>query len=67
MFLRRLLFLLGSTALAAAGPALAALEVGDAAPDFTLAATGGREISLSELLGDKHVVLAFFPKAFTPG
>jgi len=40
--------------------------VGEAAPDFTLPATSGREITLSSLQGGK-VVLYFYPKDSTPG
>ncbi|MEP6955541.1 MAG: peroxiredoxin [Chthoniobacterales bacterium] len=47
------------------------LQVGDAAPDFTATAVGGkygagREISLSSLRG-RPVVLYFYPKDDTPG
>lgn len=42
------------------------LEVGDMAPDFTLPASDGETYTLSELRG-QHVVLAWFPKAFTGG
>jgi peroxiredoxin len=42
------------------------LQVGERAPDFTLPATGGRRITLSDYRGQKNVVLAFFPAAFTP-
>jgi peroxiredoxin len=42
-----------------------ALKAGQFAPDFTLTAHDGREISLSEFRG-KNVVLAFFPLAWTP-
>ena len=42
------------------------LKVGDPAPDFTLPGTDGKTYSLSQLKG-KHVVLAWFPKAFTGG
>jgi peroxiredoxin Q/BCP len=45
----------------------AALKVGDKAPDFTLADTEGKSVKLSELLEKGPVILAFFPKAFTPG
>jgi|TARA_B110000438_G_scaffold27555_1_gene26463 peroxiredoxin Q/BCP len=45
----------------------AALEVGDKAPDFSLQASDGKTYSLSEFSGDKPVVIAFFPKAFTGG
>lgn len=36
------------------------------APDFTLAATGGHNVTLSALVGQK-VVLYFYPKDNTPG
>jgi peroxiredoxin Q/BCP len=39
---------------------------GDAAPAFSLAATGGRTVSLAAMKG-KAFVLYFFPKADTPG
>jgi thioredoxin-dependent peroxiredoxin len=42
------------------------LRPGDAAPPFSLPATGGREISLSDLRGRK-VVLYFYPKDDTSG
>ena len=41
-----------------------AVEIGQAAPDFTLHDTGLQQRSLSEFKG-KNVVLAFFPGAFT--
>lgn len=43
------------------------LNVGDAAPDFTLEASDGRTYTLSDFRGRQPVVLAWFPKAFTPG
>lgn len=42
------------------------LTEGMAAPDFTLAADGGGEVSLSDFRG-KSVVLYFYPKDDTPG
>ena len=36
------------------------ISVGDAAPSFTLSATGGGEASLSDFLG-KPLVLVFYP------
>lgn len=43
------------------------LKVGDEAPDFTLKATNGQTVKLSDFRGKKAVVLAFFPAAFTGG
>ena len=42
------------------------LDTGLVAPTFSLAATGGRQITLESLLG-KPVVLFFYPKDDTPG
>ena len=42
------------------------LEEGTMAPDFTLTADDGKEVSLSDLRG-KKVILYFYPKADTPG
>lgn len=42
------------------------LNEGDQAPDFKMAASGGREVSLAALRG-KPFVLYFYPKADTPG
>jgi peroxiredoxin Q/BCP len=43
------------------------LRAGDPAPGFTLPASDGHQYSLSEFLGRKNVVIAWFPKAFTGG
>jgi hypothetical protein len=43
------------------------LKVGDMAPDFTLTATTGQKVTLSDFRGKNAVVLAFFPAAFTGG
>ena len=50
-----------------ASPIAAALEVGDKAPDFSLQASDGNTYSMSQFIGEKPVVIAFFPKAFTGG
>ena len=42
------------------------VDVGDRAPEFTLQADDGREVSLSGYKG-KKVVLYFYPKDGTPG
>jgi hypothetical protein len=42
-----------------------ALEVGDKAPEFTLAAPGGKQVKLSELTAKGPVVLYTFIQAFT--
>ena len=52
--------------LAAADPA-PRLQPGDAAKPFSLPASTGKTVALADYLGQKTVVLAFFPKAFTGG
>lgn len=47
--------------------AAAELKVGDPAPDFQLIGSDGETYTLSQFKGDKPVVIAFFPKAFTGG
>jgi peroxiredoxin Q/BCP len=54
-------------ALGRGGHSLLTLRAGDPAPDFTLPASDGRHYKLSEFLGRKYVVIAWFPKAFTGG
>ena len=44
-----------------------ALKVGDRAPDFTLPDSDGKPVTLSKLLQQGPVILAFYTKAFTPG
>ena len=44
-----------------------ALQVGEAAPDFTLPTQNGTNVSLSEYRGKRAVVLYFYPKDDTPG
>jgi thioredoxin-dependent peroxiredoxin len=43
------------------------LKVGDAAPDFTLRGSDGKTYKLSDYRDKQAVVVAWFPKAFTPG
>jgi peroxiredoxin len=51
--------------MATASPAVHPPAVGDAAPPFSLASTSGRTVALADYRGRKHVLLAFFPLAFT--
>jgi peroxiredoxin Q/BCP len=51
----------------ATAPPKTQLKEGDTAPDFTLNATTGGKVTLSEFRGKFNVVLAFFPAAFTGG
>jgi len=53
--------------LAIAPAAGAELAPGDRAPDFTLQGSDGRSYRLSNFVGERGFVLAWFPKAFTPG
>jgi hypothetical protein len=43
-----------------------ALDVGDTAPDFSLPATTGGKISLSQFRGKKLVLLEFYGADFSP-
>jgi peroxiredoxin len=43
-----------------------ALAAGERAPDFELTNHRRERVRLSDVLGKKHVVLAFHPMAFTP-
>ncbi len=52
------------------GVLLAMLSVGNRAPDFELRGSDGKLYRLNDLLaegGGGGIVLAWFPKAFTPG
>ena len=40
-------------------------NVGEKAPDFSLKSTSGEMVSLSQFKGQKNVLIAFFPLAFT--
>ena len=43
-----------------------AVEIGEKAPDFTLASTTGKDISLSEFLDKKYVLIEFYGADFNP-
>src|SRR5947207_1581470 len=59
----------GWTMLFASGAKIEAaeLKVGDEAPPFSLKGSDGKTHSLKDYAGKQAVVLAWFPKAFTPG
>jgi hypothetical protein len=57
--------LIGLVAGLALAGAAQALEVGQKAPDFTLAGPGNKPVKLSELLGKGPVVIYTFIQAFT--
>ena len=40
-------------------------QPGDTAPDFTVRSTNGEMVSLSSFRGNRNVLIAFFPLAFT--
>ncbi len=60
-------FFLTLICLLASSQVWAAPQVGEAAPDFTLTGSDGNTYTLSQFKGKQHVVIAFFPKAFTGG
>jgi peroxiredoxin Q/BCP len=43
------------------------VDVGSKAPDFTLPSQSGQMLSLNDFIGEKPVVLFFYPKDDTPG
>ena len=47
--------------------AVETLKVGDAAPEFEMTGSDGKPYQLSDFLGKKAVVIAWFPRAFTGG
>ncbi len=63
---RRFLWLPLLLALSLAQSALA-LEVGEQAPDFELQASDGKTYRLSDFRGERAVVIAWFPRAYTSG
>ncbi len=42
-------------------------NAGDVAPDFTAKDSDGKTHTLSQMVKDGSVIVAFFPKAFTAG
>jgi peroxiredoxin Q/BCP len=49
------------------GSAVAALKVGDPAPDFSAPSTSGETVQLQKVLKKAPIVLYFYPKDDTPG
>jgi len=58
--------LLGTTLLAVSHRQASAVEVGEPAPPFNLAATTGGDISLTDFRGRKWVFLEFYGADFAP-
>ena len=56
---------LGRSATAATPDRTQVVRVGDPAPEFTLSASTGEAVSLSDYRG-RRVVLIFYPLAWTP-
>lgn len=54
-------------ALAAGQTAVAELKVGDSIPDVELQGSDGKTYKLSDYKGKQAIVIAWFPKADTPG
>lgn len=64
---KRLRVALALLGFALAGRASAEPAIGSAAPPFSLPGSDGARHALADHAGKQGVVLAWFPKAFTPG
>jgi hypothetical protein len=58
--------LVGVTSMSSTSISKAQLKVGDKAPDFRLPDHTGGYVQLGDYQGEKNVVLAFYPLAWTP-
>jgi len=58
---------MGTRRLMRYAPRMSNLEIGHTAPEFDVEDTDGHAHRLSEMVNTGPVILAFFPKAFTPG
>ena len=67
-FLPALMILSGGNLYAdSAGPSFAVLKVGDEAPWFTLPSSADQLVDYyKDYYGKNHLVMTFFPAAFTP-
>lgn len=64
---RRLIRLsLGLAVMLMLAATVAAVEVGQLAPDFSLTSTSGEKVSLSQFKGKKHVLIQFYSVDFNP-
>jgi peroxiredoxin Q/BCP len=66
--MKTILFLLAAVTLARC-PAFGGEmpKVGDAAPDFSVAASDGKTVHLKDTVGKGNIILYFYPKDDTPG
>ena len=62
---RRMVLITGVVLLLGLAGAATALEVGQQAPDFTIAGTGGKPAKLADMLGKGPIVIYTFIQAFT--
>jgi peroxiredoxin Q/BCP len=63
----RRLFGLSTLLGVATGAGAEELAPGSKAPEFSLTGSDGRAYRLADFVGKQGLVLAWFPKAFTPG
>ena len=64
---RRLIRLsLGPAVMLMLAATVAAVEVGQPAPDFSLTSTSWEKVSLSQFKGKKHVLIQFYSVDFNP-
>lgn len=65
--MKKIMFAWALLALTTAGFAADQLKPGDQAPNFELKGSDGKTYRLEQFKGEKPVVIAWFPKAFTSG
>ena len=62
---RRSLIVAGALLATVVASPAGALEVGQKAPDFAIAGTGGKPVKLADMLGKGPIVIYTFIQAFT--